>query len=313
MQIEKEYIFTPGTVVPSCHASTLTFTPDGTLLAAFFAGAKENADDVEIYLSRRGEDGWGELQQMSVTSSDPTWNPVLFTWGETVHLWYKRFRPIAHWRTFTRTMRDSIWSEERELIPEDRSGGRGPVKNKPILLADGTLLAGASHESEDGKEWRAFADLSRDGGETWTRTDYVPAPAGVKLIQPAVWQSEEGVHMLLRSDAGFIYRSDSSDGGKTWCEAYPTDLPNNNSGLDAVRMNDGTLALVCNPVAANWGARTPLTLFLSRDNGKTWERAADLETEPGEYSYPAIIARGNELHITYTWRRKTAAYCRIIL
>ena len=58
MQIEKEYIFAPGVPVPSCHASTLTFTPDGTLLAAFFAGAKENADDVEIYLSRRGEDGW---------------------------------------------------------------------------------------------------------------------------------------------------------------------------------------------------------------------------------------------------------------
>ncbi|MBQ4044310.1 MAG: exo-alpha-sialidase [Clostridia bacterium] len=313
MKVQKELLYESGGPIPSCHASTLTFAPDGTLLTAFFGGTKENADDVEIYLCRRTDSGWSEPQRMSVPSGDPTWNPVLFTDGDAVHLWYKRFRPIARWRTFTRILRDGVWSEERELIPEDRSGGRGPVKNKPIRLSDGTILAGASHESEDGKTWRAFADLSRDGGKTWTRTDYVPAPAGVKLIQPAVWQSEEGVHMLLRSDAGFIYRSDSADGGQNWCRAYPTDLPNNNSGLDAVRMSDGTLALVCNPVAANWGARTPLTLFLSRDNGRTWERAADLETEPGEYSYPAVISRDGELHITYTYRRKTVAYCRVTL
>ena len=139
MKVQKELLYESGGPIPSCHASTLTFAPDGTLLTAFFGGTKENADDVEIYLCRRTDSGWSELQRMSVPSGDPTWNPVLFTDGDAVHLWYKRFRPIARWRTFTRILRDGAWSEERELIPEDRSGGRGP-ETVVILLCAGLWL-----------------------------------------------------------------------------------------------------------------------------------------------------------------------------
>ena len=66
MQIRIEFLFPSDTVIPSCHASTLAFAPDGTLLTAFFGGTKENADDVEIYLCRRTDSGWSEPQRMSV-------------------------------------------------------------------------------------------------------------------------------------------------------------------------------------------------------------------------------------------------------
>jgi len=118
--------------------------------------------------------------------------------------------------------------------------------------------------------------------------------------------------MYTRSTEGAIYRSDSQDGGLTWCEAYPTELPNNNSGLDLVRMDQGILALVYNPVRTEEGKkkgpRTPLVLRLSEDNGKTWGDELLLDEGISQYSYPAIIASGNDLMITYTWRRERIAF-----
>ena len=208
------------------------------------------------------------------------------------------------------------WSEPVELIPGD-VGGRGPVKNKPIILHDGTWAAPASLETEE--LWDAFVDLSCDEGESWVQSTLVPlnrahaniegGPFGKGVIQPTLWESKPGhVHMLLRSTAGWIFRSDSTDGGKTWCEAYSLDLPNNNSGIDLVKMCDGTLVLVHNPVAGNWAARTPLIVSTSTDNGETWNEALVLEDTPGEYSYPAVVAVGNEVHLTYTWKRERIAY-----
>jgi predicted neuraminidase len=33
---------------------------------------------------------------------------------------------------------------------------------------------------------------------------------------------------------------------------------------------------------------------MSEDNGETWNHECILEKEQGEYSYPAIVAKGNE-------------------
>jgi predicted neuraminidase len=116
--------------------------------------------------------------------------------------------------------------------------------------------------------------------------------------------------MLLRSTRGRIHRSDSADNGMSWTPVRPTELPNNNSGLDLARLADGRLVLACNPVEGNWGRRTPISLLGSVDNGQSWERLADLETEEGEFSYPAVIARGDVLDLTYTWNRTNFVFHR---
>ena len=306
----KELIYpVDGGKTPQCHASTL-IRLNGEIHAAWFGGEHEKADDVEIWHAVRTSDGWTDGEMVSPRGEIACWNPVLHRDGSQVLLWYKRGREIAGWQTFTRTLENGVWSAERELIPGDTSGGRGPVKNKPILLSDGTLLAGASHETPGGASWRAFFDLSCDGGKTWTHTDYINDDS-VKLIQPTMWESENGVHALLRSASGYIYRADSADMGRTWGRPYPTSMPNNNSGIDLARLDDGTLALVCNPVGDNWGARSPISLFLSRDNGETWEKEMDLETGEGEFSYPAVICEEGVLHITFTYKRRSVMYCAV--
>ena len=208
------------------------------------------------------------------------------------------------------------WSEPKELTPGD-VGGRGPVKNKPIILSDGAWLSPASLEVKEGKReiWTAFSDRSVDGGKTWTRSaDFAVDKSKGKLyrgpgaIQPTFWESKPGhVHALLRTGAGVVWRTDSSDGGLTWNEVRATDLPNNNSGLDALRLEDGRVLLVYNPVGKNWGARTPLDLAVSDDNGATWKTIAHLEDDPdqeSEYSYPAIVGTKDGIAVCYTWQRQ---------
>lgn len=135
---------------------------------------------------------------------------------------------------------------------------------------------------------------------------------GRGVIQPTLWESEpDKVHMLLRSTEGKIYRSDSQDGGRTWTDAYATELPNNNSGIDMIRAEDGRLFLVYNPIGVNWGDRTPISLAVSKDGGESWEKLRDLSSGDGEFAYPAIIQDEEFIYITYTYKRKNIAFWKI--
>lgn len=313
--MKKEYLFTDNRPFQSCHASTLITLPSNEILVAWFAGTEEGHADVDIWCSRRKQDKWEKPHKICSEEGLPHWNPVLFK-GDNgmLYLYYKVGHTIPNWYTRVIESADNglSWSEPRELVKGDL-GGRGPVKNKPIILQDGTWIAPASIEK---KRWDAFVDLSSDQGKTWFKSDLVPVNhslfKGEGLIQPTLWESEPGhVHMLIRSSEGAIYRSDSNDSGQTWSEAYPTILPNNNSGIDLEKLDDGTLALLYNPVAKNWGPRTPLVVRFSSDNGETWENELVLETDDGEYSYPAIVSYHNRIHLSYTWNRKRIVYWEI--
>lgn len=329
MKYIKEFICDP-LPTPNCHASTVLPLGDGSVLAAWFGGTKESSADVDIWVARRDESGWGKPFTVSHAKKLPHWNPVLAA-GDNgdVLLFFKVGRHIPSWRTYISVSRDGgrSFSEPRELVKGDISGGRGPVKNKCLRLSSGRLLAPASTENHG---WNCFVDISDDGGKTWrkspkVKTEYA-APLlnsqnghcsnRIPMIQPTLWESAPGcVHMLTRTSVGRVYRSDSSDGGESWCEAYPTVLPNNNSGLDLVKVPSGELYLVSNPVSENWGERSPLTLQLSLDNGETWETVMTLEKEKkdSEFSYPAIEYKNGCLYITYTYERLNVAFWRIEL
>ena len=185
-------------------------------------------------------------------------------------------------------------------------------------IADGTVVAPASKEDfKIKRNWKCFVDISKDDGLTFEHSNFVLRPKKnaipVNMIQPTLWESDEGLHMLVRTSRGSLYRSDSRDGGKSWCKAYETPLSNPNSGVDVVKMDNGCLVLIMNPVSENWGDRAPLVLMSSFDNGKTFTEFFKCEKLAGDYefSYPAIVADKNALHITYTYERKTIAYQKV--
>ena len=293
-----------------CHASTLVLLEGDDKLCAWFGGEKEGENDVRIWYSRQENGKWSYPESIPAVADLPHWNPVLFeTEKGEITLFYKVGASVPQWKTCFCVTRDGgkTWSEPRELVDGDGSDGRGPVKNKPIRHSSGVLLAPASTERG---AWRAFIDLF--DGEKWEQSK-IPVAEGERLnmIQPTLWEDEKGtVHALMRTQNGYIYRSDSEDGGVTWSQAYATSIPNNNSGIDCARLEDGKIALVCNPVTRG---RTPLSLLLSRDGGETFEKEFDLETISGEFSYPAIVTRDNRLYVTYTYDRKSIAYAEIEL
>lgn len=300
------------------HASSLLPLKDGGYLAVWFQGSREGASDVGIAMSRRVKGAWEPSRVVAKVADVAHWNPVLRRADDgRIELYFKVGAKIADWKTWTRESRDegATWGEPRELVPGDATGGRGPVKNKCLRLADGGLLAPGSVERGP---WRAFVDRSDDDGRTWRRADLpVPAEMGKKgVIQPSLWQSADGaVHALMRSNTGVLWRSDSTDGGRTWTEIRPTDIPNNNSGIDLVRASDGVLYLARNASGRDWGPRTCLELWASADDGATWRKARTLaQAAKGEFSYPAVVeARPGVLALTFTWLRSQVRFVELAL
>ncbi len=315
--IEEGQLFEKKKHFKSSHASTVVKMNDGRLMSAYFAGDEEGADNVRIWFSVYDNGEWSTPSQVPSVDTVAHWNPVLINFGTHLRLYYKVGKEIPNWVTkYTETSDcGKTWTAPKELVEGDTSGGRGPVRNKSIILSDGTIIAGSSTEQG---QWRAFFDLSTDGGKTWQRTDFITAKGvdgkDIGMIQPTIWQDgDDVVHAMFRTDCGRIYRSDSNDLGRTWCEAYSTGLMNNYSGIDCVRTDDGRLWLVHTPIGMR--LRNILILSVSEDNGKTWKDvttlAGNLFDLAAEYSYPAIIAQGNKLYITYTNKRKTINYAFI--
>jgi predicted neuraminidase len=300
--IKSEFIYETAPI-PSCHASTIVETKNG-LVAAWFGGTGEGNPDVGIWVSRLENNHWTKPVEAATgcgfaTNRWPTWNPVLFQPRTgPLMLFYKVGPSPGKWWGMLKTSADQgrTWSEARRL-PE---GFLGPIKNKPVQLANGDILCPTSTEDAG---WRVHFERSADGGQTWSKTGAVNDGKSIAAIQPSIlFLGGDKLLAIGRTRQKKIFRIASDDAGKTWSRMKLTDLPNPNSGIDAVTLKDGRQLLIYNHTA--WG-RSPLNLAVSRD-GQAWQTALELENEPfAEFSYPAIIqTRDGLVHITYTWKRR---------
>jgi predicted neuraminidase len=312
--LTSEFIYEEPGPTPSCHASTICVTREGSLVAAWFGGTHENNPDVGIWFASREASGWSEpieiVDGVQGGKRYPCWNPVLFqpANGKTeapLLLFYKVGPSPSTWWGMLMTSDDEgkTWSEPVRL-PE---GIAGPIKNKPFELEDGTLLCPTSSE-DDG--WRVHFEMTSDLGKTWTRTEALNDGTEIGAIQPSILRLDNGtLRALGRTRQERVFQIDSEDNGKTWGPMTLTDLPNPNSGTDAITLADGRHLLVYNNTEKG---RSPLNLAVSED-GETWKDLLVLESEPGEYSYPAIIqASDGTVHITYTWNRKKIRYVALV-
>jgi predicted neuraminidase len=333
-----EFIFAIGSAsFPESHASTVVALKNGDLMAAWFGGTKERNPDVAIWGSRRAGGKWSAPIELEREKNIPCWNPVLFhTADGRLWLYYKVGASPSDWAAGRRYSDDEgqTWSSD-ERLP---AGLLGPIRAKPLVLPDGTIVSGTSVEAYN--TWAAWIERSTDNGKTWTKIGPIditreqdaaekPAPdppqgapswAGDRgprkflgIIQPSVILL--GVrHLRLyarsRSLASKIAVADSLDNGLTWTQARFIDIPNNNSGIDAVTLKDGRIVLIYNDTTVG---RTPLNLAVSAD-GEHFTMFATLEDTAGQYSYPALIqVPDGSLNMTYTWQRKTIKYVNLPL
>mgnify|MGYP000865100608 FL=1 len=296
---------------PQCHASTIVEGPKG-LVAAWFGGEREKAPDVGIWVARYVNGAWTKPVEVAngiqycdgegVVHRHPCWNPVLFQPRQgPLMLFYKAGPDPREWWGMLATSQDGgrTWSQGCRL-PE---GILGPIKNKPVQLANGDILCPTSTESIDKPSlWRVHFERTSDLGRTWQRIGPVNDGVAFGAIQPSILLL--GGDRLLavgRTRQGKVFQISSDDAGKTWGPMSATMLPNPNSGTDAVTLKDGRHLIIYNHTAKG---RSPLNVAVSAD-GRTWQAGLVLETERGEFSYPAMIQTvDNRVHITYTWKRQ---------
>ncbi len=306
---------------PECHASTIEIS-NGTIIASWFGGTKEKNKDVGIWISRKAKGSWSTpVEVVNGVQEDGTryacWNPVLYKpKGRPLHLFYKVGPSPQEWWGMYMTSEDegSTWSKPIKL-PE---GILGPIKNQPIQLKNGIVLSPSSNETKSGI-WTIHLEISTDQGKTWTKTKPLNDANEFGAIQPVIFNhGNNRLQLLSRTKNGVIGQNWSDNGGKTWSKMTATSLPNPNSGIDGVTLDDGRQLLIYNPTEKNWGDRVPLSVAISED-GKEWKRIFDLEPirettdrEGEEYSYPTVIqADDGMVHLVYTWNRKAVKYVRL--
>jgi predicted neuraminidase len=307
-ELKKEFIY-ESAPFPGCHASTLVETAPGEIYAAWFGGTDEGAKDVAIWGARRSNGVWSEPVELAREPNMPTWNPVLFiTRDKTLWLYWKFGNNPRTWTGKRRFSRDAgrTWSDE-EALP---AGVLGPIRSKPFVLPDGSILAGSSVESD--KAWAVWMERYDAKSRFVSKAGPIEFPGvPMGLIQPSIVRLPDGrLRAFMRSTPaiGKIVYSDSQDQGKTWNTPKATELPNPNSGVDAVTLADGRIALIYNHIGKG---RSPLNVAISKD-GWNFEESIALESEPGEFSYPALIqGQDGALHVTYTWNRKKIRYVRM--
>lgn len=312
-----------GKPTPQCHASTIAELLDG-LIAAWFGGTYERHPDVGIWVSLNLDGAWSKPVEVANgyqndTLRYPTWNPVLFQpKNGPLMLFYKAGPSPSEWWGMLTTSADGgrTWSTPRKLGEDDTIGHLiGPVKNKPIQLADGTLLCPSSSEREDDQGddfWQVHFEISQDLGRTWTVAGPINDGISFDAIQPSILAYPDGgLQILCRTQQGVLAQSWSNDKGITWSEMTATPLPNPNAGTDAVTLADGRQLLVYNHTAREGAfprGRNMLNVAISND-GQTWKPVLTLERSEGEFSYPAVIQTSDGLvHITYTYLRRAVKH-----
>ncbi len=332
-----ELIFPLGsTSFPSSHASTVVELPDSRIMSAWFGGSAEGKSDVAIWSAVRDRNGWTKPVELVREPGIACYNPVLF-YTRDRRLWmYYKFGPSpSTWSAgrIVSTDNGSTWTAPEHLP----AGLLGPIRAKPLVLKDGTIVSGTSVESY--RTWAVWIERSTNIGATWAKIGPIVPPsdldvkglghmAGVTpadvpgstdwkfiqgIIQPSIVQLK-GKHLRLyaRSTAktARVTVADSADNGVTWTQAHPIDVPNPNSGIDAVTLRDGRVVLIYNNTTSG---RTPLNLAISVDT-EHFTPFKTLEDAPGEFSYPALVqATNGDLLMTYTWNRKSIKFVRLPL
>lgn len=352
--VEESYLYEYASF-PQCHSATIEENSKGDLVAAFFGGTKERHPDVCIYVcyKKKGETSWSapqlvadgvfnEVNRKAFSQQDiadglerkACWNPVLYQVpGGELLLFYKIGSSVADWTGWVIRSKNGgrTWSKP-EALPE---GFLGPIKNKPVMVEGGRIISPSSTEVGG---WKLHFELSDDGGKTWRMVGPIPAdmalrsqyirPDGLSgdstkleplvTIQPAILKLADGrLQALARTRNGFMATTYSEDNGETWSQVtLMKNLPQNNSGVDAVTLADGRHWLIYNNFftipSTEKGWRTPLDIAQSPD-GQNWQHILCLEDAPiGQYSYPSIIQSSDGMiHAIYTWRRERVKYMKI--
>ena len=337
------------------HAPQLCWISSNQLGCVWMAGSGEGTAGMSIVMSslRRESRSWSKPRKISQNDSRSEQNPLLFLseakTGEfdlqLIHTAQKVRKPsesrseggtfsmqwTASLKSQRRGQHKGRWSKAIDLLdtpafcrhpPHRRADGRWLL---PIYRS---LEAGGSF----GHDYSELLLLEADGSPSG---ELIPIPNSKGRVHGSLVASADGTQLLqfFRSrQADCIYRSHGSLDGLHWNTPEPIALPNNNSSIQALRLQSGLLAMIFNRFSVQahpteehaWGealwprTRWPLSVALSDDDGDSWPWIRDLDHGDGfvgeanwflngQLAYPSILeGMPGELHIAYSWAGRQA-------
>ncbi len=317
-EIQTEKIFGPETPTGKYkHPSSIVELSNGDLYLTYYGGAGEYARETSVFGSRRakGSSSWSEPEAIARNPFQSMGNPVIWEAPDREVWLFFVVRPGATWSTsriMAKISKDAAQTWSDAFVVAWEAGMM--VRSRPILLHDGAYLLPIYHETGEDPEFTA-ADTSslflRFDPKTkqWSESNRVRSRMG--NLQPAVVETSPGNLLALCRRAGdykprkdgFVVRTESHDGGRTWSAGVDTEFPNPNAAVELIRLRNGHLLFVYND---SFDDRTPLTVAISTDNGKTFAHRRNLAEGHGDFAYPTAIQTSDGLiHVTYTSHERT--------
>jgi predicted neuraminidase len=294
-------------------AASLTQFPDGRLAAAWLAGSEAGNEANSIWFSTLGKDGWRKPLPIANRASTAggtfahvrrIGNPVLYAEGSWLHLWYVS---MGIGGAASSTLNHSFstdggksWMKPSRLQTSPFANISTLASAPPHPLADGGLGLPIHHQfiATQG-EWLR---LSANGKVL----DKVRLSHAVPTRQPAVVALDAQRALAVLPDAGpkpgKVQIATTNDGGLRWQAGEALPVNNPDSPVAMLRLKSGRLLLAGNPASG----RGSLSLWLSPDEGKTWQPSRTVETAAdggADFSHPALLLGSDgRIHLAYTWR-----------
>ena len=345
------------------HAPQLCWINPDLLACVWMAGVGEGTAGMSVFMSllAAGDESWSEPQIISRDNQRSEQNPLLFVSDDHLHLihsaqsvrdlsessleeygstfsmqWTAKLRHQALSYSQLKPSDFTTWGRGSWTIATDLIPDPAFCRHPPTRTVDGNYLLPLYHSLEHGgafgHDYSFVLPLSCDASPL---SESVIVPGSTGRVHGSIVSSADGSSLLqfFRSRlADCVYRSVSTDDGLSWSQPVAISLPNNNSSLQALRLQSGRLAIVFNRFGfvrdsllgqdwgdANWPrTRWPLSVALSEDDGDSWPWIRDLDTgfgfqgaanwtSNGQLAYPSIL-EGNpgELHVAYSWSGRAA-------
>ena len=313
----------PDTGAPSVHAASLITLKDGAVRAFWFAGSREGASDVVIntaVFDPKSHLWAAPTEVMNRIDAEQGLSRYIAKLGNPVPARLADGRlqlffvtvSIGGWAgsSISTVISDDeglTWSRPQRLITSPFFNLSTLVKTPALPFADGRLGLPAYHE------WVGrFGEFLRIDG---TRViDKRRMSSGRSAIQPAVFvdtpQDAIAYFRQMRSSdlPKQIPVSVTQNAGQTWQVAADLPIPNPNSAIAGLRLQDGVQILVLNNIEVG---RHRLVMMMRKPSGQ-WHIVQTLENEEAlpdqerkEFSYPYLVTtNGQDAHLVYTWDRK---------
>jgi len=288
---------------------------DGRLLLVwtrFYGGAADHAAaEIAGMFSEDEGRSWGE--SFLVVENDAQQNvmsaSLLRAGNGDLLLFYLRKNSDSDLKAVVRRSQDEAQSWGEETIVTPGPGYHVMNNARVVRLSTGRLLAPVAWTEEAHGEKAHYLSLcfiSDDDGRTWRKGPGIVDLPKRGAMEPGLVELKDGrVLMIIRTQLGTIHRAYSHDGGENWTEPEPSGLRSPEAPATIARIpSTGELLLCWNNSLPDpddhWGPRTPLTLAVSRDEGRTWEGFRDLETNKDHgYAYTSITFVGQVAVLSY--------------